>query len=184
MHTNLAALLLAAALPALALAGGERARPEAKSPAPPTHPWSIGAPMPTFAGQNLADAKRGSVALSSLKGQPVLVNLWASWCGPCVTELPGLGRLDGQFAPRGLKIVGVSIDDHFSEAEMVTGDLDLKYLMLFDSAQASMDAWRAETIPASFLYDRAGRLVWRHSGLIRFDDPAFLAAIEVALKKP
>jgi thiol-disulfide isomerase/thioredoxin len=184
MYKSLTALGFALSLPALALAGGEPARPEAKSPAPPTHPWSIGAPMPRFAGQNLADAKRGTVSLDSLKGQPVLVNLWASWCGPCVTELPGLGRLDQRFAPRGLKTVGVSIDDHFSEAEMVVGDLDLKYLMLFDATQASMAAWRAENIPASFLYDRAGRLVWRHSGLIRFDDPAFLAAIEVALKQP
>ena len=173
--------LLATLLPVAALAAGETPSPAPKPVAAPSHPWSLGAPLPPFKGQSLRDPKRGEVALSSLRGQPVLVNLWASWCVPCVSELPQLAALHQRLSPRGLKVVGVSIDAIFDEAEMVVGDLDLPFLTLFDPGHHAADAWRAESIPATFLYDRDGALLWRRSGLIRFDDPAFLAALEKAL---
>jgi peroxiredoxin len=175
--------LALALLPALALAAGEPARPESRGP-DLSHPWTLGSRLPAFEGRNLADRTGGKLALSAFAGRPMLVNLWASWCGPCVSELPGLGRLHGTFGPRGLQVVGVSIDDHVSEAEMVAGDLDLKFTLLFDQTRAASDAWRAASIPASFLYDREGRLVWRHSGVLRFDDPAFVAALEQVVAKP
>lgn len=183
-HTLALVSLVGLTAPLCARGAGEAPRPEARPAAPPSHPWSLGASLPAFTGLRLDDPKRTPTALSSLRGQPLLVNLWASWCSACVAELPGLARLDARFAPRGLKTVGVSLDDSFDEAEMVAGDLDLKYMVLFDHQRTANDLWRAETIPATFLYDRAGRLVWRHSGLVRFEDPAFLAALEKALQGP
>lgn len=176
-------VLLLALVPGLVFAAGEPVRPESRGP-DLGHPFTLGSRVPAFEGRNLADRAGGRLSLAKFAGRPMLVNLWASWCGPCVAELPGLGRLHGTFGPRGLEIVGVSIDDHASEAEMVAGDLELKFTLLFDQDRKASDTWRAESIPASFLYDREGRLVWRHSGVLRFDDPDFKAALEQVVAKP
>ena len=174
-------LSLTVLLPAIALAGGEPAGPTIRAAVVAANPWTLGSPLPRFTGQDLADPKRALIGLERFKGQAVLVNLWASWCSPCVAELPALAKLDAQLAPKGLEIVGISLDDRFDEAEMIAGDLDLKYTVLFDPAHVSTDLWHAATIPATFLYDRSGRLVWRHSGILRLEDPGFKAALDQAL---
>lgn len=66
-----------------------------------------GAPMPHLA---FADAAGKTVTLDSFRGHPVLVNLWATWCAPCVAELPQLDRLAGDYAARGLTVLTVSQD--------------------------------------------------------------------------
>jgi thiol-disulfide isomerase/thioredoxin len=80
----------------------------------------IGDAAPLFAK---ADLRGGSVDLKSLRGKPVLIDFWASWCAPCLIEIPHLNALQKQFGPKGFQLVGIAMDD----SEAVTRQTMRKY---------------------------------------------------------
>jgi thiol-disulfide isomerase/thioredoxin len=113
------------------------------------------------------DPDGGEISLAEFRGNPVLLNLWATWCAPCVKELPTLDRLaeryehDGQFA-----VITVSQDmgPQPSVAAFLT-KLKLTRLSSFhDPKMALSGALGAEVLPTSILYDAQGREVWRYVG--------------------
>ena len=121
-----------------------------------------GTPLPQITVQ---DAAGQSLAMSGLKGKPTLVNLWATWCAPCVVELPTLNTLAGR-ADLNLAVVTVSQD--MTNTEKVQPFLDQRGL-------AQLPAWLdpkgdlaahygVQTLPATILYDAAGKEVWRYAG--------------------
>jgi thiol-disulfide isomerase/thioredoxin len=103
--------------------------------------------------------------LSSLKGQPLLINLWATWCAPCVAELPMLDALAARQAGK-LKVLTVSQDG--PKSDKVAGFLAARGVKLLepwlDPELAMMDHYQAGTLPLSILYDANGREVWRFTG--------------------
>ena len=174
------AVALALALPILALAGGEPVVP-GRTGNLPEHPWTLGSQLPNFRAQDLQGKP---VALRDLKGAPMLVNLWATWCGACMAELPAIKAIDAKYKSKGLRTVGISLDDRRGEVEMIVGDLEIPYTVLFDPGQLATEVWRADTIPDTFLYDRSGRLVWRYNGIVRPNDPGLEAALKAVTAKP
>ncbi len=119
-------------------------------------------------------------SLGDALGSVVLVNVWATWCRPCRAELPVLARLHETHAPRGLRVVGVSVDEDAEALRRHLADAPLPYTVLRDPAGAPR-AFRAMAVPATRLYDRSGRLVWSRDGAFSSGDPAFAAALEAAL---
>ena len=122
-----------------------------------------------FAGQAIPDIviKDGEgeeMALSEFKGSPVLVNLWASWCVPCVKELPTLDALAGKEGA--IEVVALSQD--MGPLASVTAFLagrGIKHLATYqDTEMAMSDKASAPILPTTILYDRAGREVWRFVG--------------------
>src|SRR5688500_14070242 len=75
--------------------------------APAGGPVKVGAEAPAYAAETL-DGERA--ALAQMRGRPVLLNVWATWCHPCRQEVPALEQLHRTYAPRGLQVIGVSID--------------------------------------------------------------------------
>ncbi|MDT5293260.1 MAG: hypothetical protein QOJ76_140 [Acidobacteriota bacterium] len=122
--------------------------------------------------------------------RPLLVNFWATWCGPCREEFPDLVKIRGQYATDKLDFVIISLDDPSDISKVVPDFLNEvratalpAYLLHADDDGAAINLvdvyWRGE-LPATFLYDRAGRLVFNHKGRI---NPAELkVAIERALR--
>jgi thiol-disulfide isomerase/thioredoxin len=114
------------------------------------------------------------VTLADFQGKPVLVNLWASWCVPCVKELPTLDRLArARVAPDDLQVLAVSQDmgPHasvvaFLQAHRVT-NLDAYQ----DAKMALSGALGAEVLPTSILYDARGQEVWRYVGDLDWTSP-------------
>lgn len=108
------------------------------------------------------------VRLSAFRGRPLLVNLWATWCGPCVVEMPSLDRLAaGQAADRGLQVIAVSQD---SQGRQKVTDFfaarSLPHLQPYlDARMDLMMALGADTLPTTILYDSQGREVWRMVGM-------------------
>lgn len=125
-----------------------------------------GSPIPDLTVSGL-DGK--PVALASLKGKPLLVNLWATWCGPCVTELPTLDALAGAKAAS-LRVVEISQDsgENGAAAAKVKAFWESKNLAhlstLIDPKGDAMTKYGATTLPTTLYYDAQGREVWRLTG--------------------
>lgn len=125
-----------------------------------------GTPAPTI---SFHDPQGRPVTLAAFRGRPVLVNLWATWCAPCIVEMPSLDRL----AARGgdLQVLALSQDlegrdkvDRFFR-EQGYGTLQ----PFLDQDMAFMTAIGAGTLPVTILYDAQGREVWRKTGIAEWD---------------
>jgi cytochrome c-type biogenesis protein len=140
----------------------------------------VGEPIANYGATTLAG---DSVSLASLRGEVVLLNLWATWCIPCRTETPYLQSLFEEYRLRGLEVVGVSQDvgDVRDDIEMFVDEYGVTYTILHDPRMRGIDLYRVFGMPGSFLIDREGILRWMQYGPILEDDPTFLRALEDVL---
>jgi cytochrome c biogenesis protein CcmG/thiol:disulfide interchange protein DsbE len=119
-------------------------------------------PAPPLAGRTLQD---GHADLADLRGSVVLVNVWASWCGPCRDELPLLTEAQGQLGGRGLQVLGLNMNDGPVAARALltqTGATSLTSVQDPDGTIA-ID-WGVRGVPETFLVDRGGVIRSRHFG--------------------
>jgi cytochrome c biogenesis protein CcmG, thiol:disulfide interchange protein DsbE len=121
-----------------------------------------------------------SVALAQLRGEAVLLNVWATWCVPCRVEIPELQALHEVHGGDGLRVVGVTVDARVAldEIRSFMAELGMTYDVWWDPDQVVMNRFNAHGVPFSVLMDRDGRMVWRHLGMFQRGDPALLAALE------
>lgn len=95
--------------------------------------------------------------LASLRGRVVLVNFWATWCEPCVTEMPSLQRLRDQFAPR-FEVLGVNYQEGPARIRAFIDKSGISFPIVRDTDGAVAKAWGARIFPASYVVDRAGNV--------------------------
>jgi len=116
-----------------------------------------GGVAPDFA---LQDLHGNEVRLSDFLGRPVLVNIWASWCPPCRTEMPEIQRVYEAQGPDGLVILAVNAlnQDDLDDVEAFVAEKKLTFPILLDSEGAVTVAYRAGTLPTSVFVDRAGKI--------------------------
>lgn len=109
----------------------------------------------------------GAIALSSLRGAVVLVNVWASWCAPCRDEMVPLARLAGRLASEGLIVVALNIDRKTADADRFLDGLGIRDLTVYldPEARAAKDL-AARGVPVSILIDRQGREIGRIEGAV------------------
>jgi thiol-disulfide isomerase/thioredoxin len=135
----------------------------------------LGATLGTIATAGGADVKAapdvslqtgqgGQVRLSEFKGRVVLVDFWASWCAPCKTSFPALDALHREFAPRGLAVLAVNLDERRKDADGFLSAHPHTMPVLFDPSGASPAAFGVKGMPTSFLIDRAGIIRFAHMG--------------------
>ena len=126
-----------------------------------------------------------TVDLAGMRGQVVLVNIWATWCVPCRVEMPELTALHERYGQRGLRIVGISVDVDLPPAEVraFAAAEKIPYLILHDPEdRASVLFTGQQMLPASFLFDKEGLLIWSRIGLIGKDDPGLAKALAGAVE--
>jgi cytochrome c biogenesis protein CcmG, thiol:disulfide interchange protein DsbE len=124
-----------------------------------------------------------TVSLGSLRGEVVLLNLWATWCVPCRTETPYLQSLFEERRDEGFRIVGISLDTG-NAADQVAAFVEeygVTYTILHDPQMRGMDLYQILGLPATFLIDREGVLRWMRYGPIAENDPEFLGALDDVL---
>ena len=95
--------------------------------------------------------------LTSLLGKVVLVNFWATWCEPCVTEVPSLQRVRDQYAP-GFEVLGVNYQEGSARIKAFIDKTGITFPVVRDTDGAVAKAWGARIFPASYLVDRAGHV--------------------------
>ena len=105
-----------------------------------------------------------NLRLSELRGEVVLINFWATWCGPCRQEMPQLGRLYAQYRAAGFTLLGINIDDNRANAEAMVKKLGVHFPTLFDSDKRVARLYDVDAMPATLLIDRDGRVRYVHRG--------------------
>jgi len=114
---------------------------------------TVGEAAPSFTLQNL-DGQ--SISLNDLKGKPVLVNFWATWCGPCVSEMPYIQEIYGEWSGKGLVVLAINIGDSSSEAEQFLQNHNLSLPVLLDTNKAVARRYNIRGIPTTFFIDKDG----------------------------
>jgi len=119
-------------------------------------------PAPDFQVKDL-DGK--DLSLSALKGKVILLNFWASWCGPCRAEIPGLIELQNKYKDR-LQIIGMVVDDDDETAiHAVVKNESINYPVAFTTPQVRMAYGGISALPTVFIINSEGRVVQKHIGL-------------------
>jgi thiol-disulfide isomerase/thioredoxin len=120
-----------------------------------------------------------------LKGRVILLDFWASWCGPCRASFPVMEDLHKRYAGRGLVIVAVSVDEKREEMDRFLTTANVTFATLRDAGQKLVAYADIATMPTSFLIDRSGKIRYVHRGF-RGDDTVkkYHDQIELLLKEP
>lgn len=113
----------------------------------------IGSPAPDFTTHNLAGDR---VQLADLRGSPVIINFWATWCGPCAQEMPILQSLADRYADTGLRVLAVNTGESPAEIADWQQRLDLRYDLLLDRDQAIAALFRLRGQPSTYIVDAEG----------------------------
>ena len=143
-------------------------------------PVDVGMSAPAFTA---TDLQGRPVSLEDLKGQVVLLNVWATWCGPCRDEMPSMERLHQELGPQGLKIVAVSVDAapgaasaRAQSAAQPGGDvaefarqLGLTFTIWHDPSGSIQRTYRTTGVPESFVIDRNGVIQKKVIGATEWD---------------
>jgi len=134
------------------------------------------APAPAV---SLTDVSGNTVELSDFKGRLVVVNLWATWCEPCLREMPSLERLQSKLGDR-IAVLGVSQDRGSNKTvEPFIAKLGLKSVKIFiDPKSVVGRAFEVRGLPTSLLIDRDGKLLGRVEGAAEWDSPKIMAVLD------
>lgn len=130
------------------------------------------------------DADGNEIRLSDYRGQVILVNFWATWCGPCVEEMPALDRLQGDLGGEDFQVVTVSLDRSMAEVLEFFERMELENLpIIHDRNLASFSQIRTPGLPTSVLYDRQGRELGRVTAPAEWDSGDAKALIRAAIAR-
>ena len=147
--------------------------------AQPLHDWS-GKPTPPLALRDLAGR---DVDLRALRGRVGLVNFWATWCGPCVAEMPSIARLRAKLAARPFEVLAVNYGESRRKIEAFLRKEKLDVHVLLDPDQKAADAWGAKGLPMSFLVDASGNVRYWAFGERDWTDADSMKAVERLISK-
>lgn len=105
-----------------------------------------------------------NLRLQEQRGRVVMVNFWASWCGPCRQEMPHLNKLYDKYRGSGFVLLGVNIDDNARTATELAAKLGLRFPVLLDTDKTVSRLYEMGAMPATVMIDREGRVRYLHRG--------------------
>jgi peroxiredoxin len=121
----------------------------------------VGQLAPDFA---LKSASGDNLRLSEFRGDVVMINFWATWCGPCRQEMPLLDELYSRYQRVGFNLLGVNIDDDSRKAMNMIAELGVSFPVLFDTRKEVSKLYAVDAMPATIIVDRDGRVRHVHHG--------------------
>ena len=134
-------------------------------------PPRIGEAAPDFSVQD-SDRK---VTLSEYRGQVVVLNFWASWCAPCVAEMPSMVRMQSNLKDKGIIIVGVSIDADEGAYKKFLKDYGVNFITVRDEAQKTPSLYGTHGWPETYIVDRGGVVRRKFIGPVDWNQPEIVS---------
>jgi peroxiredoxin len=107
-----------------------------------------------------------NLRLQEQRGRVVMVNFWATWCGPCRQEMPQLNRLYEKYHAAGFVLLGVNVDDDTRKAAEVAGKLGVTFPVLLDTDKTVSKLYDLSTMPSTVIIDRDGKIRYVHRGYL------------------
>ncbi|MCG6940848.1 MAG: TlpA family protein disulfide reductase [Thiohalocapsa sp.] len=132
------------------------------------------AEKPEAPGFELKGADGKTYRLADMRGQPVIVNFWATWCPPCRAEMPAMQRAWEQLKDEGIMLVAVNAGDSEGEIAAFVEHMQVSFPLPMDTNMQVTQSWPLKGLPTTFVVDPQGRLVYRAQGEREWDDAALL----------
>ena len=139
-----------------------------------------GQPAPDFA---LKSSSGQNMRLSEHRGDVVMINFWATWCGPCRQEMPLLDELYSRYQRVGFNLLGVNIDDDSSRAMEMINELGVSFPVLFDAAKEVSRLYQVDAMPVTVIVDREGNVRHVHQGYKPGYEQKYLDQVRALLRE-
>lgn len=135
-----------------------------------------------YTGENkpfvLDDLKGKNHVLPDYQGKVLLVNFWASWCPPCIYEMPELTRLKKQLSDQPFEILAINVGEKKYKVRKFAKLINFNLPVLLDTSKATFDGWNIKTLPTSFLIDAEGNIRYRVRGNPGWEEKETITIIE------
>lgn len=134
----------------------------------------------------LHDADGRVIELGDYPGQVLLLNFWATWCGPCVEEIDSLTRLAARFENRAFRVVTANLSEDTDQVNAFLDELGVRrnFDVLFDRDGSTAKAWRIYAVPSTYLLDRRHQVRMGYRGALNWDRPDVVEAVQALLDEP
>ncbi len=141
-------------------------------------------PAPEFI---LTEESGATKKLSDFRGNVVILSFWASWCGPCLTELPTFAEMESKFRDKGLRVIPVNVDDG-DAGRVFAKDFwpkkNIPFPTYYDTTKDIAQKYEVDMLPSNFIIDRQGRMVFSSAGASDWSAPETMDLIESVLSEP
>jgi len=137
-------------------------------------------PAPDFTLPSLSGS---NVRLSELKGDVVLLNFWASWCGPCRLEMPLLNKLHNKYKGIGFTVIGVNVEESTAAAQDFLNENKVSFPILWDTQNKVSKQYNVQAMPTTVMIDRDGQVRYLHKGFQAGDERLYKKVIKKLVRE-
>jgi peroxiredoxin len=124
-----------------------------------------------------------NLRLQEQRGEVILLNFWATWCGPCREEMPELEKLQQKYQAMGFKVLGVNVETTPEKAQDYLKKISVSFPILFDTEQTVSKAYQVEAMPTTYILDRHGKLRYLHKGYVKGVEAEYDAQIKKLIRE-
>lgn len=146
----------------------------------PVNAASIQGKAPNF---TLKSNTGKNIKLSELRGQVILLNFWASWCGPCRQEMPLLENLQKRYSALGFTVLGVNVEEDSRQAKTLLKDIPVSFPILFDTSNKVSKQYKVSAMPSTVMIDRNGNMRYLHKGYKPGDEAQYKKWVKKLIKE-
>lgn len=148
--------------------------------ASPVQSSEVSGPAPDF---TLKSNQGKNLKLSEHRGEVILLNFWASWCGPCRQEMPELEKLQARYQDYGFTILGVNVEEDSSKADGVLRKTPVSFPILYDTSNKVSKVYDVRAMPSTVMIDRDGNMRYLHKGYVPGDEAEYAKWIKKLIRE-
>jgi len=124
-----------------------------------------------------------NLRLEEMRGDVILINFWASWCGPCRQEMPYLDELQTDFGDLGFTVLGINVEENSRHAKDFINEVKVNFPVLFDNKQLVSELYNVDSMPMTVMVDRHGYQRLIHRGYEEGDEVAYRQVIKELIRE-
>ncbi len=145
-----------------------------------SHAVGIKEEAPDF---TLKSLQGSNLRLDEYRGEVVLINFWASWCGPCRQEMPLLDRIHQRYEDAGFAVLGINVEGKLEAAKEIAEQTHVTFPLLIDKDQTVSELYNLEAMPSSVIVDRDGVVRYIHRGYKPGDEAIYLKVVKELIRE-